>query len=338
MGYKKYFHISEDGGIRENTEYERTASSLPSGGYTWLNYYQPDKEGMMELVDKYSVHPLSAEDCLDKNQLPKIERFAENTFIIFNSFHYDKRVLHVDEINFFIGKDFLITICGNNSDERNPLEDVESMILADQGSIKNSPAVLLHRILDCIVDRKFDVFEKIEDEIEESEDKILDADPLFDATELIRLRRRLQTLRKSLFHESEILLKICRNDYSFTTAEMIAHYRDVSDHLGKFFGLTETYRENVTNLMELFESIQNNLMAKSANDTNVSVRKLTIIATVFLPLTLIASIGGMSEWTMMTGAMSWKLSYLILIFAMALIAAINYWIIKKLEGKGRGAK
>jgi magnesium transporter len=85
--------------------------------------------------------------------------------------------------------------------------------------------------------------------------------------------------------------------------------------------------------MELYTSLLNNLMTKMSNDTNTSVRRLTLIATIFMPLTLLASIGGMSEWSMMTGPDNWKVSYPIFIVGMVIIAVVNYYFIRRMEKK-----
>lgn len=309
--------------------------SMNEGGFIWLDYYKPEKEDLMVLVDKLGIHPLSVEDCMDNTQVPKIEYFTDNTFIIFNAFNYEKKVLKIDEINLFIGRSFFITVSGHNSDDRRPLAAVEKALSTDPGNIKHGPSALMHRVLDYIVDQKFNAFEQLEDELEEAEDEILDKTATFDPAELMRIRKCLQTLRKSLFHEREILVKITRHDFPLIPEKALAHYRDIYDHLAKFFELTETYRDNVTSLMELYTSLQNNLMNRSANETNASVRRLTLIATVFMPLTLIASIGGMSEWTMMTSGINWKVSYALFIFGMAVIAVINYIVIRRIEKKGK---
>jgi magnesium transporter len=86
--------------------------------------------------------------------------------------------------------------------------------------------------------------------------------------------------------------------------------------------------------MELYTSLLNNLMTKASNETNSSVRRLTLIATIFMPLTLLASIGGMSEWSMMTGPENWKIAYPLFLAAMVLIAIVNYMLIRRLEKRG----
>lgn len=335
MSEKKFFHISKAGLFYGVSNLDDAISASQEGGYIWLNYFKPEKEELMALVEKLGIHPLSVEDCMDYRQVPKIEYFPDNTFIIFNSFHYLQKTLHIDEINLFIGKNFLITVSGLHSEERKSLAELERIIANDPGNIKLGPAVLMHRVLDYIVDQKLNAFEALEDELEDAEDQILETTILFDPTDLMRIRKCLQIMRRSLFHEREIMLKICRLDCPFISEKAIAHYRDIYDHLIKFFELTETYRENVTSLMELFNSLQNNLMSRSANETNASVRRLTLIATVFMPLTLIASIGGMSEWTMMTSKMSWKISYPLFVVAMGIIAFVNYIVIRRIEKYGK---
>jgi len=96
----------------------------------------------------------------------------------------------------------------------------------------------------------------------------------------------------------------------------------------KFFELIESSRDIVTSLMEMHLSIINNRMTRAANDTNITVRRLTFITTIFMPLTLLAGIGGMSEWSMMTGPEHWKIAYPVFILAMALIGIANYYLLK----------
>jgi magnesium transporter len=87
--------------------------------------------------------------------------------------------------------------------------------------------------------------------------------------------------------------------------------------------------------MEMYLSMLNNQMAKSANDTNATVKRLTFITTIFMPLTLLAGIGGMSEWSMMTGPQNWRISYPAFLLAMVLIGFINYYLLKWLNKRNR---
>jgi magnesium transporter len=333
MSEHKFYHFSAQGLHYAVTNLQEAIDASREGGFIWLNYYKPTKEDLNGLIDTIGIHPLSIEDCLDENQVPKIEYFPNNTFILFNAFSYKAKELFIDEVNLFIGKNFLITVSGHNSDTRKPLNDIEKIVSNDSQNLKGGPAFLMQVVLDYLVDQKFIAFDALEEELEASEESVIDDPSTFNPKDLMRVRKYLLNLRKSLFHEREILVKVCRLDCPFISDKAIFHYRDIYDHLAKIFELAETYREIVTNLMELYTSLLNNLMTKMSNETNVSVRRLTLIATVFMPLTLLASIGGMSEWSMMTGPDNWKVSYPLFLVAMGVIAILNYIIIKKVEKK-----
>jgi len=331
MSESKFYHFTSTGLFYGIKTLEEAIAALNEGGYIWLNYYNPQMEELHSLVDTMGVHPLSVEDCLDNSQVPKIEHFPNNTFIIFNAYSYKNKQLFIDEVDLFLGKNFLITVSGINSDGRKPLNDVIRIVENDHGLARTGPAFLMHVVLDYVVDEKLQAFESLEDELEEAEDEILNDPAGFKPSELMRLKKYLVTIRKSIFHEREILVKISRMDCPFIPEKAIVHYRDIYDHLAKFFELTETNREIVTSLMELYTSLLNNQMTKVSNETNASVRRLTLIATIFMPLTLVASIGGMSEWTMMTGASKWKIAYPLFILGLIIIAVINYFLIRRVD-------
>jgi magnesium transporter len=196
-----------------------------------------------------------------------------------------------------------------------------------------SPAFLMHIILDQVVDQKFLAIEALEDELDAEEEAMLADVSNFNPAELIGLRRDLLNLRKSLFHEREILVKICRQDYPFIAEKAIFHYRDIYDHLTKFFELTESYRDILSSLMEMYLSMLNNQMTKTSNATNATVRRLTFITTIFMPLALLSGIGGMSEWSMMTGPQNWRIAYPAFLLAMVVIGFANYYLLKRLEKK-----
>jgi magnesium transporter len=332
MSESKFYHFSSSGLFYGVESLAEAVTALREGGFVWLNYYKPEKQDLNILVDLIGIHPLSVEDCFDDKQVPKIEHFQNNTFILFNSFCYINQTLYTDEVNLFIGKNFLITVSGHNSGDRRSLKNIEEIIEQDASNAKTSPAMLMHKVLDFLVDQKYFAFDTMEDELEEAEDLLLDNVGEFQPMQLIRLRRDLVNLRKSLYHEREILVKINRRDCPFIPEKAIVPFRDIYDHLAKFFELTETYREIETSLMELYTSLLNNKMTQTSNETNASVKRLTLITTVFMPLTLIASIGGMSEWTMMTGGEgNWKTAYTLLLIAMVIIGGVNYFIIRGFE-------
>ena len=333
MSEKRLFHIGPDGKLRRISALGELLSSLKDGGYAWLDFFDPSREDLTPLVEGLGLHPLSVEDCLDENQIPKIEDFPTNTFILFNGCRHQDGVLALEEVDLILGRNFLVTVSGHQGGSVKFHERVEEIAALDPAGIQRGPDFLLHVVLDHVVDHKFAAIEALQDSIDTAEEEILQGPSAFSPEILMRLRRELLTLRKSLFHEREILVKICRRDCPYVSEAAIYHFRDIYDHLAKYFEIVEISREMITTLMEMYLSMINNRMAEVANRTNATVRRLTLITTVFMPLTLLAGIGGMSEWSMMTGPSNWKIAYSIFLLGLVVIGAVNYWLLKRVESR-----
>ncbi len=334
MSNSQFYHITSEGKLVAFPNAADALTARQNNSFLWLHYDQPAREELDALIDPLGLHPLSIEDCFDENQIPKIEDYSKNTFILFNAFNYVDNKLSIEEIDLFIGENFLVTVTHSDPSDGRLLRGIAQIVERDIESVRQGPAFLMHVILDHIVDHKFATIELVEDELDQAEETMLASVASFKAGELIRLRRALMAMRKSIFHEREILIKICRRDCPFISDKAIFPYRDIYDHLAKFFELAETHRDLVTSLMEMYLSMLNNQMAQAAQETNVTVRRLTLITTIFMPLTLLAGIGGMSEWSMMTGPENWRIAYPAFLLAMAVLGLLNYFFLKWME-KGR---
>jgi magnesium transporter len=326
------FHvIGREGPAKRVASAVEAVTAAEAEGFAWLHYREATREDLAGLVGLLGLHSLAIEDCFDDNQIPKVDDFPDNTFILFNTFLYDQGTLEVGEINLFLGKQFLVSISHLDSRHRSYLDGVQRLVERGIDEVRQGPSHLMELILDHVVDQKFVAIEALEDELDDVEGALI-ADPsTFKPAELIRFRRYLLRLRKSLFHEREILSKICRGDFPLISEKAIYHYRDIYDHLVRFYEVTESYRDIVISLMEMYLSMLNNQMAKAANDTNATVRRLTLITTIFMPLTLLAGIGGMSEWTMITGPDNWRVSYPAFMLAMVVIGFASYVFLSRLD-------
>lgn len=338
MSENKVFCVSPEGEIRQVETIERGLKEIATGGYLWLDFFQPTREELAALIEPFGVHPLSIEDCLDIAQVPKIEDFPSHTFVLFNSYSYSNLELGIDEYDFFLGKNFLVTVTSTAKEGASVSARIKELLSHNLVQAAQGPDFLLYLVVDEIVDAKYLALEALEEEIDNAEELLLQQVCGFELKRLAQLRRELLSLRKSLFHEREILIRICRRDCPYVSEKAIYHYRDIYDHLTKFFEETDLYREMIVNLMEMYLSIINNKMAVVANRTNVTLRRLTFITTVFMPLTLLAGIGGMSEWSMMTGPENWKVSYPLFLLALGVIGAMSYYILQWLDSKNASDK
>ena len=104
MSEKRFFRVGLDGQLKRFLALDELLSALQDGGYAWLDFFDPSKEDLMALVEPFGLHPLSVEDCLDEDPVPKIEDFPTNTFVLLNGYHYQEGVLTLEEVDFILGK------------------------------------------------------------------------------------------------------------------------------------------------------------------------------------------------------------------------------------------
>ncbi len=329
----RYFAITRSGALHKAAGLNDALLFAGDEGYIWLDYIDPSPESLAELGTSLGIHPLSIEDCLNGDQLPKLDLFPTYSFMTFSIFEPTSDGFQAHELDLFISKRFLITVSRREVNGTSVLSSMEASIEREMDTVRLGPSYLLHQVVDMIVDHKLMAVEGIEEKLDADEDAILKDAASFNLGSLMDSRRDLQVIRRSLFHERELIGKLIRKDSPFLAEKSLIYFRDVYDHLSKYYEIAETAREQVTNLMEIHLSLISNAMAESSNRTNAIMRRLTLITTIFMPLTLISGIGGMSEFTMMVGSTNWRTAYLILLIVMVIIGAINYVLLLKMENK-----
>ena len=328
-----FYTISSTGLIESTPSIESALEARQKGAYLWLDFCQPSKEDLQVLIDFLGIHPLSIEDCTDNEQLPKLDNFPAYTFLILNTYELVQEELIIHEVDFFIGKDFVISVADKDSQGQPVLNYKKQLRTFEDGRIQKGPSHFLHQMIDKLVDQKYEQIELLEDNLDKNEDLILGNIKSFKPTSLMETRRNLLMIRRSLLQEREVLGKIARGDSVFISNDALIYFRDIYDHLSIYLDMAETARDLETNLMEMYLSMLNNEMSKAASRTNAIMRRLTIITTIFMPLTLISGIGGMSEYTMITGPENWRIAYLVLLTVMTVIGLVNWLLLRKLERK-----
>ena len=302
--------------------------TLKKGGFIWADFSNPNSEDVMPLAESLGIHPLAIEDCFDEKAISKIETYPGHVFALFNFVTYNDQELFTNEVGFFIGNNFLLTVHGAKHRNSQLFEAFLGAVERPKSEASRGLDFLFHVILDYIVDRKIDAIEKLHEDIETAEERVIKQDQTFSPEDLLYMRSCLLSLRKTLFHEREILIKICRKDYPFVTEKAIYYYRDIYDHLTKFLESVEINREMISNLLELYISMQSNRMAVVSNQTNEIMKRLTLITTIFMPMTLLSGVGGMSEWSMIMGPENWRYSYPMFFLVMGVLGLFNYGFFK----------
>lgn len=331
--YSRFFYINPVGELSVVSSIHDAINAAHDGGYMWLDFCDPKNEDLEPLITELNIHPLSIEDSLNEEQLPKLDLFPNYSFMIFNIFEIASEEVLAHELDLAIGKNFVISITHRDSQNRPFMQGLEKLAERESQKIRNGPSFLVHLIIDTVVDRKFLAIDRIETKLDSDEDEILKGSPDYDLARLLDSRRDLMTIRKSVFYEREVLSKLIRQDSPFVSEKSLVFFRDVYDHLSRYYEISETARDQVTSLMEIHLSLISNRMAATSNRTNAIMRRLTLISSIFMPLTLISGIGGMSEYTMMVGQENWKIGYFVLLALMVGVAIINFLLLRRMEQK-----
>src|SRR5512146_935641 len=154
MSKSNFYHVTTGGAIIPMRGWREAIRAGRKSGYAWLDYCDPTAAELSELIKPLRIHPLAIEDCTDSNQIPKIEDYPGNTFMLFNDFHYADQSLIIHEVDVIIGAHFLVTVHAGGAEDRLQAA-VERLAGHERESIRHCRVFLLHILLDLGVVCKF---------------------------------------------------------------------------------------------------------------------------------------------------------------------------------------
>lgn len=285
-------------------------------GWAWVDVVEPDEPALGSLADTFGLHPLAIEDCLHYPQRPKIESYHSGLFLIWlTPYRPDGEDVPSHEVDVFLGTNHLITI---HRDRLPAIDDVVRLVddLMPQGA-----DFVLHAVLDRLVDTVLDVVDAAADELEEIEDVLLQNPTRDEMEDLYTLRRRLVKLHRIIGPERDIIRALAR-ERALVHEEAYRYLQDVGDHLARVEDSIETAREVAAAAMDIY-------LSSTSNRMNEIMKVLTVVATLFMPLTLISGIYGMNVVRGMWPPVDASWSFSAIIAAMLFIAAWMIWFFKR---------
>jgi len=272
-------------------EEQLNLESLTWGNLTWVNIEAPTEREIEYLSQNYPFHHLDLDDCLSRKQRPKIDEYKDYLFLVlhFPVFNKEARVTTPSQVSVFIGENYLITL---HKGELKPLVKLFRECQIDEESqqeyLGQGSGYLLYRIIDRLVDYCIPILNKIGDNIEEVEDNIFSSRGTPRAIEGISiLRRDVISLRRIIWPMRAVIGSLEPKVRRFTKMDMSVYFGDMVDHVDKIWDGLDEYKEVIEGLNYTHDSL-------ATNRTNEVMRMLTIIATILLPLTVVASIYGMN--------------------------------------------
>ncbi len=276
----------------------------------------------------FHVHPLALEDCETRRHSPKVDDYGTYLFILTHGVHPESstREFRTRQLSFFLGPNYLVSYHRETS--RSVVAALES-VRKNPRLMADGPGMILYRALDFQMDLYLPLMENFQKRIDEIERDCLDATTSVILREVFDLRKALARLRLFSGHQREILLRLSRREFALVDERSAVYLRDVYDHLVRITDLADSFRDQVAGALEAHLSIV-------SNRTNEIMRALTVITTLFMPLTLIVGVYGMNFPDM--PEFHWKHGYLFAYGLMVVVAAGMYYFFRRrgiFRGPGR---
>lgn len=255
---------------------------------TWINIDGVHEMKVIEEIGKhFNLHPLILEDIVDTDQRPKIKDFVNYIFIILKMLYYDKNdnEMKVEQVSLILGKNYVISFQEREGDVFNSIRE---RIRNNIGRIRKAGAdYLIYALIDAIVDNYFLIIEKLGEKIENLEDKVISRPKPANLRVIHKLRRDLIFLRKSVWPLREVISFLEKGESPLVLESTNIYLRDIYGHTIQVMDTVETLRDIISGMLDIY-------LSSASNRMNEIMKMLTIIATIFIPLTFITGIYGMN--------------------------------------------
>ena len=313
---KDHFEVIKTNDVEDSFKFKTTDQ------ITWININGLNlTDEISKLGNFYDLHPLVMEDILNTDHRPKVDEYKDYLFIVLKMLYFNKeQQFTVEHISLIVGKNYVLTFQESEEDLFDPLR---ARLDNPESRIRTFGAdYLAFALMDTIVDNYFAVVEDFGDKIETLEDQLFDENPIESTPQDIQaLKREVLRIRRSVFPLREVISRIEKIENPIIEERTRDYFRDVYDHIIQINENIEIYRDMVWGLMDMY-------MTTVSNKMNNIMKVLTIIATIFIPLTFIAGIYGMNFDHM--PELHYQYSYYILWCVMILVfLAMLYYFRRK---------
>ena len=251
----------------------------------WVDLAAPTDDESRLLSDVFHFHPLSVEDARSSLQYPKVEPYPAYLYLVLHGIDLAKGTSQfaTRDVDFFLGRNYLVTVHDGQSRSIHRIHE-----LCDQHEriLSEGPVALLHRIVDSMVDQYRPAIQELEGRLDKVEDLAFSGHEHI-ARQIIKLKRELGMLRRVIMPQRDVIGRLARREFSAIGDEMAYRFRDVYDHMARYTDEAFLFQERVTGIHEVS-------LATVSNRLNRVMKVLTVMSTIFLPLTVLTSMWGMN--------------------------------------------
>jgi len=249
----------------------------------WIDLAEPDVEQVKIAAKTLGLHPLIAEDIIERNQRSKVETFDDIVHVVLFALHYEGEAA-VSEIDFVLGDRFLLTAHDGTLDSGK----TAALRFGVEHALEKGPDYLLYAIADTIVDGYFPVLDRIGEDIDELQDRVVESASDWTLQRLFSVKRELSNLRRAVSPAREIFNQLTNRELGTIDPAHIVYFRDVYDHLIRVSDELDNYRDLVSGTLDIYVSIVN-------NDLSRIMKRLTGVTVILAGIGAVAGVFGMSE-------------------------------------------
>jgi magnesium transporter len=288
----RLLHRDRSGAVRRDVPLEKLPRLLRQpGGMLWLDFSGEPPEACEPILRQaFGFHPLAIDDALQETHVPKLDDWGEYLYLAIHAIHYDaarETPLTTHECDAFLGGNYLVT---HHDDALPEVDRVWERIGVDDRYLADGPDHLYYTLADEIIYSYLRNIEAIDDSIEGFEDAVFERPTPKTLEGVFALKRGLLQLRRVVGPQREVFNKLARDDLRVIDKKDRIYFRDVYDHLVRLHDINESMRDQVTGVLEIYLSVINNRM-------NEIMKTLTLITTIFMPISFLVGFFGMNYFT-----------------------------------------
>lgn len=292
-------------------------------GVLWVDFISEPPEICQPILEEFGFHPLAIDDALQETHVPRLDDWGEYLYIVFNYMNMDLNggnwETEVDELDVFLGKNYIVT----HHDHRISAVD-ETWVVCDRDerNIHEGADHILYRIADNLMADYMPTVEKIDDAIDQIESQVFQRPSPHTLEKLLDIKRVLVAMRRIIIPQREVLNKLARDDYPVIDRKDRVFFRDIYDHLVRLHDLNESLRDLTGSVMDTYLSVVNNRM-------NEVMKTLTVITTIFMPLTFVTGFFGMNFFEPLGNLTAWTrdlVFYITMVIMVLLPMGMYIWM------------
>lgn len=257
-----------------------------SGVWVWVDLSNPTPDEGRILSDVFKFHDLAIEDALSEIHHPKVESYGAYLYLILHGidFRESEHYFRTQDIDFFVGEQFLVTVHPGSS---RTLERMRDVCSRNERALGEGPVALLHRIVDAMVDNYRPEIDKLNERLDQLEAEIFERPNARLSRQILDFKADVSSLRRVVLPQRDAVARLARREFPIISEQLAFRFRDVHDHLVRLVDEALFFQDRVSSLLDAHLSLV-------SNQLNAVMKVLTIIATIFMPLTVLTGMWGMN--------------------------------------------